>query len=134
MYHIRTYTKEDYGMILSWWGAANKHCPPESMLSEDSTYIFEIDGVPALSVTAYLTNSKGLAILEHFVGNPELKGVDRRNASVFFINLVYDTLNALGYEYVLGFATNDKLVKRYEELGMSQLSSNITSMIKVLGE
>ncbi len=134
MYQIRTYTHEDFKMLKSWWDAAGKNCPPPVMFSTDSTYIFEIEGVPALSVTAYLTNSKGLAILEHFVGNPELKGADRRNASAFFINLVYDTLNVLGYQYVLGFATNDKLVKRYEELGMTQLSPNITSMIKVLGE
>lgn len=131
MYTIRHYKKEDYKEIASWWAHHNKEVSPD-FLSEETTFVLEIDETPALSITLYLTNCLGVCFLENFIGNPLLKNKERKEASKSLIEFVYNFAKATGFKNIMGFSTAEKLEDYYQELGMKPLAKNITSMVRSL--
>lgn len=130
-YTIRHYKKEDYKDIASWWNANNKAIA-EDFMSEETSFILEMDSKPLLSLTVYLTNCPGICYLENFIGNPEFKGKERKEASKQLVNFAYEFAKAAGYKHIMGFSTANKLDEYYQELGMKPLVKNITSMVRSL--
>ena len=131
-YTIRSYSKKDYAELKRWWVSSKETVPPEDALSEESTFILELDNVPALSITVYLTNSKQVSYLENFIGNPDLKGDSRRKASQIIVDAACGFAKSLGYKRILCLAQKDKLKTRYTELGMQPVADNLSGFVREL--
>ncbi len=129
--NIRQYKDSDYEMISNWWTDSKEMGPGKDMLSANTTFIMELNGVPAYSLTLYLTNCKGMALFENFIGNPALKGERKMFASVL-VDYLEKTAKSLGYNKIMCLSMNDKLVDRYTDLGYNKTVSNLTALVKEL--
>jgi hypothetical protein len=120
---IRRYVAtNDYPIISSWY---RDEAPSKEALPEDSTFIFELNDIPALSVTLYLTNCKEICMVEHFIGNPDLSGSDRRQATIALNNFISDFAKALGYKNLVAMTANVKLQNYYQGLGYKKVSGDL---------
>ena len=128
---IRNYRKEEFEMINSWWKAAKEIGPLPDMLPEESTFILEMEKQPALCVTVYLTNSKEIAYIENFIGNPELKGIRSYMVPKLFDHIC-KFARERGYRRLVALASNEKLVSRYQEIGLTETVKGLTSFAKEL--
>lgn len=131
---IRFYTIYDYPMISSWWEKANEIGPLESMIPIDSTFILELNGIPTLCVSLYLTNITEYCLVENFIGNPEIKGVERRAASHTLLRHLEHFAQDKGYKRLFCLAHKGPLKTRYSELGFTMTDDNVASFCKVIGE
>jgi hypothetical protein len=129
--NIRQYSDKDFEMISDWWKQANEVGPAKDMLSAQTTFIMEINNVPAYSLSLYLTNCKGLAIFENFAGNPQLKG-ERKKFAPVLVNYLEDLAKSLGYKKIMCLSMNDKLVTRYTSLGYNKTVGGLTALVKEL--
>ncbi len=123
-----------FTIVTSWWAAANEVGPTEDMLPPDSTFIAEIAGEPALCVTIYLTNTRSLAYVENFAGNPALKGGERRLAARLLSDYIANFARSLGYKNLICLAHREPLVRRYQELGFKPTITNVTAFVRSLKE
>lgn len=123
---IRPYTIADFEMIQEWWGK------PLTLdtIPVYGTFIAESDGIPLLSVTIYLTTGKGLALLENLVGNPAFKGEKRRELAKELAFHVEQWARERDVKKLICLAPNEKLEKRYQELGASIIMKNISCLAK----
>ncbi len=130
---IRNYKDEDFKMIAKWWTDVNENGPLPGMMPEESTFILEWDGVAIAALTALETNTKGISYLEGYIGNP-MKGLAsiRRELAPMLWNHAFKYLKDKGFERVLCVTSHEKLVTRYEQLGMTKLSSGYTALAKEL--
>lgn len=126
---IREYRDSDYEMLRSWWEVQGEPAPTRNLIPKDSTFILEISGDPILSISAYMTNVKGMSYLENFIGNPQYKE-DRSKHSSIIVEHAVTFLKNKGYERVVCFSYKDKLKKRYEELGMKKTLNNLSSFVR----
>jgi hypothetical protein len=126
---IRHYTPQDFKMLESWWKYTNQAGLTESMLPNETTFVMEIDSVPASCVCLYLTNCYELAYLGNFVSNPELKGPKRHEANKELMKFIKDFANESGYKHVLAFAKEEKLKTHFETLGMRKTLKNLDSFV-----
>lgn len=131
-YSIRPYHASEFEMLKSWWTLAKEVCPEKECLPEESTLILELDGVPALAITVYLTNCKRVAYLENFIGNPEMKGDSRKQASQLIVDAACNFAKNLGYTRILCLSLKDKLNERYVELGMKPTQGPLNGFIREL--
>lgn len=76
-------------MIQSWWKLQNEFPPTLEMLPEESTFICEHNKIPLTAITVYLTNSLEFCMLDNFVGNPEMRGDLRKQASGLILSLIH---------------------------------------------
>lgn len=132
MITIRPYRNEDFAEIQSWWAAAGEVAPLPGMMPEESSFIAEIDGVPALAVAIYLTNTPELAYIENLIGNPILKGPDRQQAMKFLVGHFCQFAKSHGHKRLLCMTEKDKLVSRYSELGFSPTLGGVTTLVRSL--
>lgn len=132
MYIIRNYKHSDFSLLDNWWKSYNEMGPIPEMMMEDTSFVLEINGVPALSITVYFTNCKEVAYIENFIGNPDLEGSLRKEASQCLLNHVYKFAKDKEYKRLVCFCYKDKLVKRYEELGVVRTLSGLHSFVKEL--
>lgn len=132
MISIRNYRKEDWAMVESWWAHASEISPVPGMMPEESSFIAEVDGIPALAVTVYLTNTPEIAYVENFIGNPAVKGGSRREASVLLSHHIAGFARGRGYRRLLCMTEKPKLMDRYQELGFSPTLSGVTTLVRVL--
>lgn len=129
--NIRLYKNEDYEMIKSWWIEANEPFPPKELMTEDSTFILEINNKPLMSVMLLLTNSS-LAWLTSFIKDPKFK--DSKEASKFITNYAENFAKEKGYKTILMFSYTDNLKQRYQNLGYIKSADNISSFVKRIQE
>jgi hypothetical protein len=113
-------------MISSWWTSQNEPALSKEFYGPESSFILEIKGQPALHLSLLVTNCKGAAYLENFVGNPELKGDSRKKGSKFLIDCLCDVAKQLGYKNIIGFAYKDKTKKYYPTLGFKNTLENVS--------
>lgn len=130
--NIRTYKQQDYKMLSDWFTQHKMGCPDALLFSEQSTFIVSNNEQDLACMTLYLTNCKGLSIMENFVGNPASSKEERNKATRVLVEFCYDYLKSLGYKNVLGFALNEKLEKHYSDLGMTSVNKNIISVMRSL--
>ncbi len=133
MIKIRNYTDNDFKMISKWWKDANENGPLPGMMPEESTFVLEWDGVAIAALTALETNTKGISYLEGYIGNPlpELHAIRRELAPQLW-NHAFRYLKEKGFERVICLAGHERLVARYEQLGMTALSGAYTALSKEL--
>lgn len=129
---VRPYRESEFRMIEAWWHEQNEVAPLPSMMPIDSSFIAEIDGKPALAITIYLTNCKEVAYLENFVGNPAMKGSDRRVASHILLDHVQKFAKARGFRNLLCMAHKPQLERRYVELGYRQTLGGVSTFLRNL--
>ena len=129
---IRNYRKTDYDVINSWWLGQGEMPPESDMMPEDSSFVCEIGGAPALAVTVYLTNSKAFAMTDNFVGAPALKGPLRREAAQALSNHIADFARRQGYKRLFCMCYRESLEKRYNELGYRTTIRNVTTFVRDL--
>lgn len=127
---IRLYNKNDFNEITSWWNKANEPSPTEDMLPLDTTFVLESDNKLMLCVSLYLTNAKGVCYLENFVGNPEFKGEQRKEAGKLLLDTVIEYAKLLEYKRIFCFSYRDKLKERYKELGLIPTIGNLQAFVK----
>lgn len=130
-YVIRNFKDEDYEMICSWWNRADMPSPSKGLVPNESTFIFELESKPVLSIAVYFTNTE-MAYLENFIANPDFKSPVRKQASKLIVDHAMCFAKGLGFTSICCFAVNDKTAKRYEELGMRKTVDNLKSFIKEL--
>lgn len=123
---IRPYHNDDYQEISSWMITKFD----ESILS-DSTFILDIDDVPAFCLTMYFTNSKELAFIENFAGNPNLKEIRKPYSQTLWVYLE-DLAKQLGYKKVICLSNVDDLTNKYESFGYTKIMNNVDVLRKVL--
>lgn len=123
---IRQYNSTDYKEIASWLDF-----PINEQTLNNSTFILEIDNVPAYCLTVYFTNSKELALIENFAGNPKLKEERKPYSQVLWVYLE-DLAKELGYKQIICLAKEKKLSEKYESFGYSRIMNNVDVMGKVL--
>lgn len=131
MYNIRYYSTEDYPMLKAWWEASDETPPTERMLPE-TTLIMEVNEIPTVAVSVYLTNSPEVCHLANIIGNPEMKGSTRKEACLALVNAAGNMAKAYGYNKMLSFAHKDKVANRFKELGMKPTMSGLSAFIKEL--
>lgn len=126
-YNIRNYTPKDLPMLQHWCQAYDEVAPVEQGISETS-YILEIDNLPALFISLIFTNTK-IAFLENYCGNPEFKG-KRLEAVQYLIQHLEKTAKDNGYIALVTFAYKEKLVKQFEAYGFIRAVDNLTAFVR----
>lgn len=132
MITIRSYTSADWKMIKEWWHLSGEVGPFESMMPLDSSFVAELDGSPALAVALYLTNMPEAAFVENFIGNPEVKGEKRKEASQLLADHIARFAKQRGYKCLVCMTEKDVLKKRYVELGFNPTLSGVTTFVRVV--
>lgn len=129
-YKIVEYQNTDFKTISSWWEQRGESLPSE-ILTEDGTFVLEIEGKAALCVTVLLTQVKGMAYLFAFVKNPEFKESLEPYGKQLWSHC-FDFAKKRGYQRLICFAPNEKLSEKYERFGMRKTMSNLSSFVRDL--
>ena len=127
---IRPYRKSDFEEIYSWWEEHNEPAPIRGMMVEDGTFVVEWDGKPVMTLTAFMTQSLEISHLAALCSKP---GTSKEIRSECISALMHHCVNYLiknrRRRFVM-FADKAKLVKRYQELGLSIGESGLTVLGK----
>jgi hypothetical protein len=126
MFKIRNYSKADYAIIKSWWDVHKQPAPLEHMMIPNGTFVLEIAGQPVMTLTALMTQSKEISFLEGFCSKPGLDKAIRNKAAETLTKFCFRWLKDHKYERVMCFTDNQKLISRYQQLGMSRLMNHLT--------
>lgn len=128
-YVIRKYENSDYETLKSWWTQVDEQAPTAGAIPTSSSFILELDNKPAISLSVCLTNTD-VAYLNNFIGNPEVKGSERKKCGNILFEYAEKFSKVLGYNKLFCFVKNDKLVERYKHFGLTVENSNIKVMSK----
>jgi len=130
---IRRYRTDDYEMLCDWWREAGMTPPTRNMLPEQTTWICERLGVPMVSACLYLMNCKDASMVEHVIGNPKYKGIERSNALDELLHHLEKEAKDRGYRVLVIFSYNEKVKARYLELGFKNTLNNVSTFAKAIG-
>ncbi len=118
-------------MVQAWWQPSPEGViPTPEMMPPDSTFICLYEGMPALSVTMYLTNTPEFCMVDNFIGNPEMRGPLRRELTKELLAYVEYIAQGLGYKKIFCMASNERLASYYGELGFNKTLSGVTTFTK----
>lgn len=127
--------KDHYGVIASWWEAAEEQPPTREMMPEESTFILEAKGKPWIAVTVYLTNSTEVAWVDNLIANPKMPGEGARKAAIAWLQkFLEEWALEKGYRKLFCMAAKPALAERYRELGYTSTLKNVETFVKTLGE
>lgn len=126
--HIKQFKSENYPLIKQWWDLAKEQAPQIDMIPETS-YLMYLNDKPILSVSLFLTNSP-LTWIDNYIGNPELKGSDRKTCGYILLNYLEQVSKAHGKDRMFCMSMNEKTSQRYIELGFIKTASNISTFLK----
>lgn len=132
MFTIRNFKGNDLEMIQSWWKAQDEFPPTMEMLPPESTFICEVDDMPLVAITVYLTNSLEFCMLDNFIGNPEYSNNLRREASTFIVKYAEEFAKDMGYKSIMCLALKDKLKEYYQTFGYTLRFENASTFNKEL--
>lgn len=130
MIEIRPYFAEDWNEILAWWKASGETPPLPTMMPLESSFVAEVDGRPALAVALYLTNTPELAYVENFIGNPQAKGVARREAAYALSHHIANFAKGRGFRRLMCLTEKPALKTRYMELGFHPTLGGVTAFVR----
>lgn len=122
---MRPYQHSDYPIISSWGKV-----PPTGFFPVDTSFVYESEGRPLLFVSLYLTNTKDVCLVEHFIGDPERKGAERRLATQTVQAFLESYARDRGYARLLCFTNVDSLKAHYKGLGYSETSAGHSIFVK----
>lgn len=131
-YNIRSYKNEDFNILSSWFNEYENTILPKDLMVEDGTFILEMNGVPALSLTVLLTQAKGMAYLFAYIKNPILKGYNMDYFGSILWKYCQDYAKEKGYNKLICFSPDEKLTEKYKRFGMKENLKNLTSFIMEL--
>ena len=129
MLMIRNYSHSDYGMIKQWWEEAQQCVPPEHHMPEESSFVLELDGVPSLAVSLYMTNVD-IAWVDNLIGNPKMKGEDRKKAVKVLLDRLEEFCKSKGKRVLFCMSLSDATTRRYEQLGFLKSQNGVSTFIK----
>lgn len=132
MYTMRQYTTADYPMIESWWKASDMPVPPINAIPEATTFIVEMDNVPAISLSLVETNISAYAYVDFFVGNPKITNPLRQFASTLLVDHIVDLSRTKGYERLIALSLKPKLTEYYTSFEFRPTFSGITCLMRDL--
>lgn len=127
---IRNYSNTDYPMIESWWLECGEIAPLPGMMPEESSFVAEIDGVPALAIALYTTNTFELAYLENFIGNPAMRGEVRQKAASELVEHTVADAKRRGYKRLMCMTEKSILTSRYSQLGFYPTLCGVTTLVR----
>ena len=127
---IRPYKNSDYEMICSWWAMRYEYPPLQGMMIEDGTFIYEIKGKPAMSLTVYKTQSN-IGYLEGYISNPEIETKKEYGQELW--DHCFQWAKENGVKHLVCYTNQERLVERYTQLGMSPTINRLTALSKDLG-
>lgn len=129
---IRLFKDSDYKEICQWWQAAGEPVPPRNLIAP-KTYILENSvGIPWICLSLIEFSTPHIAWSAGLVSNPSLTKEGRKAAVKELWDYVAATAKELGYANLLCIAPNERLEKRYAELGFIPTYRNQTFMVKPL--
>ena len=131
MITIRHCSLTDFYTIKTWWERNGQHGFTEKFLPTTS-YVAEWRGEPVASISVLRTNISEYAYLENLVSNPDYPKHDRKPVIEALVAYAEKQAKELGYKKLLCLAPNDKLSKRYEEMGYTPSLFNVTVQVKEL--
>lgn len=126
--NIRLYKDNDFEMINHWWIIGNTYNFNKDFIP-NSSFIIEENNIPLAFISLYELPIKEYAIVENLVGNPEYKGLKRKEAVNQLHKFVEFYAKYLGYKKLHCLAKEQKLVTRYEDLGYKVTCNTVTSFI-----
>jgi hypothetical protein len=127
---IRGFKKSDYPFIESWAISKGITTLTRDQIPSWSTFIWEEDTVPKISISLLLPNALEVAYLEYFIADPEFRHPKRREMSKYLIEYTEDKARAFGYKKLVCLAPNAKLRDYYETFGYSPNLEGLTLMVK----
>lgn len=130
MITIRAYKDDDYEMIKTWWDRAGEVGPLPGMMPLDSSFIASIDGIPALAVCLYLTNTREISYVENFIGNPVMKSLKRREATIVLLDHITRFARDLGYKRMICMSEKPVLAQHYKSIGFTPTLSGVTTFVR----
>lgn len=118
-------------MVAGWWLDACQPMPTPGMLVEDGTFILELDSVPALCLSVFLTQSKDIAWTAGYIKNPKFKqSLEKEGAHLW--THCFNYAKEKGYNRVMCYSLVNKLTEKYKRFGMTQTCSNLSSFMRML--
>ncbi len=127
--NIRPYEHADYELICSWWIESKEHAPERGMMVTDGTFVLECEGRAVMSLTVLLTQST-IAYFEGYIADPNFSRGARLGALLWAY--CYRFARSRGAKQVVIFAGKEKLVKRYQALGVTPVLSGLTALTRSL--
>lgn len=127
---IRLYKESDYEMVKGWWEAFSEPAPTPEMIPLQSTYIYEVRGVPALCVSLILTNISEYCLIDNFVRNPSFDDKNRRHAIKELFAKICNDAKDMGYSKVFCLSYRGKIKELYRDLGLTQTLDGVATFIK----
>lgn len=131
---IRPYQPSDLPVISAWWRAQEIGELTSDMVPPETTWILELGAQPALVVSLLVMNIPAMAMVENFIGNPELKGPTRALATKYLLQYIESHARSLGIKHLFCLSNHSKLKQKYMELGFSPTLDDVTTFIKPLTE
>ncbi len=122
----------DYNTMCEWYIKLDQIPPYMDMIPADTTFVIENEGKPAAFLTLYVTNAKGMSYFENAIRDPKLT---KELGNALFSKLVsygLEFARTLGYKRILCYAPNQKLKKRYSDLGFKSTLNELSSLVKEL--
>lgn len=129
---IRAYRESDFEMICSWWEDHNQIPPSRGMMIEDGTFILELFGKAAMTLTVFKTQSKEMSYFEGYCKHPLIPKIISNEISKVLWEHCLNYLRDNGYKRVLIFTDKPALVNRYQKLGMIENIGGITALGRLL--
>lgn len=127
---IRAYTEADWPVIWDWWIQSGEVAPLPTMMPLESSFVAEIEGEPALAVALYLTNTPEVAYVENFIGNPKVKGIQRKRAAKLLSDHIATFARSRGFQRLLCMTEKPVLKERYIELGFYPTLGGVTTLVR----
>lgn len=127
---IRSFKNDEFSTIANWWTLQNE-CPPlEGMMVEDGTFVLELNNIPILSATVFLTQSKEMAYFEGFIKNPTVKKFNLETYGKMLWQHCCEWASARGYKRLIVYCNVNKIVEKYTRFGMRKTASDLTSLVR----
>ena len=115
-FEIRLVKPKDLIPMSEWWRLHKLQPAQVEDFPNDSSFIICSDGIPMASIVAYLTNGE-FVFLEGLIVDPRLDKRMRKRVVEELVFYCYGFAKNRGYKRVLCMTSNEKLAKRYTELG-----------------
>ena len=125
---IRHYEDSDFDEICSWWRGHQEFAPLPGMMTEEGTFVLELDGKPVMTLSVMMTQSKQVSYFEGYCAKPGLDQIISNQLGVILWEHGYNYLKKNGYKRVIAFTDKKKLVDRYTALGMTPSMLCLTAL------
>lgn len=114
--------------LKGWWTKLNEAGPEAKMIPETS-YLMYHNNEPILFISLYMTNAS-VIWLDNLIGNPDLKGSDRRTCGQLFLSYIDNVAKSHGKDRFFCMSINEKTSARYVELGFTKTLDNVSTFVR----